>query len=360
MLIWLLLLFIFPAWELKGDKPTDLPKTVSGGDWFVKAPPGWAAGVVRTDPESLGEAAGFTLRYMQDSKGLDPRALHPGLLSELGVTMDQVEWTLFQIAQTARNHPEKLSSQAWWEERFNLYLWKADALPRDPPREDRLRLTKYVVYEVEGSLERTEEFDHALWSVPKEEAHLSEHDALKKSGLLRMVLGRQDVLAGALQIEHAGAAEPLVWVTRQGLFDAMMQGTVVVRLPGGEYRWFNVHRNNGRPYVPGVADEDQDRYWFFRLVDYPLGWGWDGTHKVPLTPMVSAAGDVENLGLGKLFWLRDGNDVHLAILSDTGGAFQPNLRQLDWFVGRSESKAAFARKVKPLPSFVDAGILVIK
>ena len=76
--------------------------------------------------------------------------------------------------------------------------------------------------------------------------------------------------------------------------------------------------------------------------------------------MVTVAGDVENLGLGKLFWLRDDEKIYLSVLSDTGGAFQPNLHQLDWFLGVVKDKATLKTRTQKLPSHVNAGIIIAR
>ena len=115
------------------------------------------------------------------------------------------------------------------------------------------------------------------------------------------------------------------------------------------------------PYVPTIRDPTkQKRYWYFAEVDAVRGWGPQPPHKVALQPNVSVAGDVFNLGLGKLLALQSGDTLRLAILSDTGGAFQPNLFQLDFFVGSYPSRESFAHHTRHLPSTVEAGILLWK
>jgi hypothetical protein len=52
--------------------------------------------------------------------------------------------------------------------------------------------------------------------------------------------------------------------------------------------------------------------------------------------------------------------MRLGILADTGGAFTPNLFQLDYYAGVFPSRRMFKRKVKKLPDFARVYILIKK
>ena len=88
--------------------------------------------------------------------------------------------------------------------------------------------------------------------------------------------------------------------------------------------------------------------------------GWGNDRKIPLVPLVSVAGDVYNLGLGKLIALEGPDGTRLAVLSDTGGAFQPNLYQLDLLAGTFDDHAHFLRETSDIPTHVTAGLLVVR
>jgi membrane-bound lytic murein transglycosylase len=140
--------------------------------------------------------------------------------------------------------------------------------------------------------------------------------------------------------------------------EALMQGSVEVTLPDGTVRMFNVHENNGRPYDPAVKDPDlQARFWYFREVPGILG-----VEQIPLRPRAAVAGDVWNLGLGKVVALDwptpSGPELRLAVLADTGGAFEPNLFQLDWLAGTFPDRAAWQRASEGDPKHVGASVLV--
>ena len=72
------------------------------------------------------------------------------------------------------------------------------------------------------------------------------------------------------------------------------------------------------------------------------------------------AGDVDNLGLGKVFWIKSPDLTAIGILSDTGGAFQPNLQQLDWFMGIYPDRQSLDQNTKDLPRYANIGIIIRK
>jgi len=380
MLLFLFVIYntIAQPWQIRGPNGVPTTETVHVEDVFSKAPLGWAENIVLQDKKNFVKGSKSTLEYIQRNKETDPIGVHPGMLGEYGITIEQIESTIVLLSESILKHPEKLKDAAWWESNFDLYLWNADAFPRpksyqDPNQEKQkkdnaavkshegqIRLTKYVVYEVDGSTVKTDKFSYALWKVPTEEENLSDSEATARKDLLRLNLTRQQILSGALQEKYHNKAQPLIWLERANVHEAIMQGTIAVRTQNGEIQWFNVHRSNNRPYKHGFPMEEQERYWYFRRVKTSMGWGWQAESKIELQPYVSVAGDINNLGLGKVFWLQEENTVRLVILSDTGGAFQPNLSQLDWFVGVVQSKDELYEKCAQMPPFVQAGILIAK
>lgn len=233
-----------------------------------------------------------------------------------------------------------------------------------PLPDTQIRLTKYLAWEVEGRTEPGGAFTAALYAVPSDEAGLPPDAIAGRSDLLRLRFTRKQVLDGVYEPggEAAGMAEPLVWLRRGDVHEALMQGTVVVALPDGRHRTFNVHRNNAIPWDPKKArdPEQQDRLWYFREVEGLLGYGDED--KVRVVEGLTAAGDVENLGLGVpvlLTWTADGQErAHLVLVADTGGAFSPNLFQLDWLVGTFADRATFEAAARRIPDRVTATFLV--
>jgi hypothetical protein len=75
------------------------------------------------------------------------------------------------------------------------------------------------------------------------------------------------------------------------------------------------------------------------------------------------AGDLHNIGLGKLIAIRYHNpqteqpEVRLGILADTGGAFKNNLYQLDFFGGLVDSHDVLKATMRQVPDYVSAAVL---
>lgn len=325
----------------------------------VFAPAPLAATRVDGDPAALGAVAAEAARYLSEVS--DPVAGADGVLGELGLTVQDRIDTLRLIARVAEEdrgepHP-RLSDPAWLAEQLQLYDWR-------PPGAETLRITRYYVPQIAGSAARVPGYDTPLYAVPDDEASLDEASAAQATGLLRQRYTRQQVLNGVYQPggEAAGRAAPLVWLTRADALNALMQGTVEVRQPDGVTRTFNVHRNNGMPYVRGQSSEAQRAYWYFREVQGALGWGADAATKVRLQPGASVAGDVWNLGLGAVIALRwtgpDGPAMRLVVLADSGGAFHGNLGQLDLYGGAFPTASALYAATAAVPQRVRGGVVV--
>jgi hypothetical protein len=325
---------------------------------------------LETEPARLAEVARATLAYLEQHAADDPDAVQPGLLSTWGVTLEDVKQTLrfivrIQAEDQQVGRPSRLNQEAFLNRHFRFFSWQADRAGAAQHKlqlpDSRIRLTRYLVFEAEGSPVKTAEKNCALYALPAEESDLSADQAeARRQQLIRYRYTKQQVLAGALQ-PHG--VKPLVWVSRQGLEDALMQGSLKVRMPDGHSRMFNVHRNNGIAYDRQIRDpRQQKRYWYFREVAGIQGYGKD--EKIIVQPAVTVAGDVYNLGLGKLValsWAQGGQShLRLAVLADTGGAFIPNLYQLDYLAGVFPDRESFRRGVQHLPEFVQASILLLR
>jgi membrane-bound lytic murein transglycosylase len=189
-----------------------------------------------------------------------------------------------------------------------------------------------------GSLTRSDAFNTALHATPP-------------GG--RAGITRPAVDGGALDAQ--GTA--WVWLSRRDANRAMMQGTVDVRLDRDERRVFNVHENNQIPYDRAIRDSNlQPRFWSFRQVEGVLGYGEDD--KIPLQSRMAVAGDVPAFGVGRVFALVDGDEEHVVVLADTGGAFEDNHHQLDWYTGSHASHEAFLEATATLPHHVQVFALV--
>lgn len=360
--------FSLVGWRVRGPDAVPTPQSIDAASLFTPSAGPWTGAKPSTRAADLGLAAQHALTWLETEGTRDLRAGHAGLLEEQGVSLERVKKTLAFVAavadEDAGKPTQRLEDPAFWAQHFDVYAWRAKAAGAS---DDRIRLTRYLVYQVRGSLTRGEHFDTALYAVPEDEAGLSlEAAEQKKDSLTRFRYDRPAVLAGVY--EDGGAADgrafPLVYLSRADALQAQLQGTIEVQLDDGSTRLFNVDRPNGFPYEKGATLEKQPRYWYFRPVDGLYGYGPEPARKVKLVAGASLAGDVYNLGVGKLVALswpgQGGTVVRLAVLGDTGGAFQPNLGQLDYLAGSFPSKEAFLEATKDMPDRVNAGIVLLK
>ncbi len=95
-----------------------------------------------------------------------------------------------------------------------------------------------------------------------------------------------------------------------------------------------------------------------------LGYGKDANYKIPILPKVTVAGDIFQLGLGRLILLRteeQGQPVfRLTVLADTGGAFHDNLYQLDWLSGYYRDWDDYYQANRHISDYADAWLLLKK
>ena len=357
---WLLLAMM---WTVRG--PEGVKTDVEVDHAAVVQDSTFSPSIVRVASPSapLGRVAADTAAFMREAP-VDP-ALTPGILEGAGVSLEDVMRTLELVAriaeEDAKSGADRLSDPAFLAKTFRVVKWvpdKAQAASKKVKVDHRIRLTRYLVYESAGG-PKSEQFNTALYQVPEDDEDCAE--GAKPS---RLKYTRQDVYAGVYEEggAAAGGAKPLVWMSRRDVNRALMQGSVrVMPTDGSTPRVFNVHRNNGIAYDRGIRDSNlQGRYWYFREVDGFYGHGTETSRKIKVEPGVTVAGDIYNLGLGKLVMLSYGDTARLAVLADTGGAFQPNLYQLDWFSGVFPDHATFTEKTRDIPERVEASFLLAR
>ena len=344
------------AWDLRG--PDDVPTgaTVAAADVFTLASPAWAHPEVVTDPAALAAVTADALAYLRAMAGTDPAA-GAALFGELGVSQEARVRTLQVVHDTAVERPDLLADPGWLSAHFDVYRWTP---PATDPRVARwglgpaeLRVTRYLTTQMTGSALEDSAHGQALYADP--------------GSPWRTRFTRDQVMSGAYRTgEAAGAAKPLVWLPEDDVHDAIMQGSVQVRLGDGTVHTYGVDVPNGIAYVPSHRGRAQARYWYFKeLASGPKGWGPPGSPEIHLRAGVSVAGDVYNLGVGALILVdhpdgKGGTTLRLAVLADSGGAFQPNLCQLDWYGGAFPSHDALYAAWRTLPEHVGASVLVAR
>jgi hypothetical protein len=312
---------------------------------------------VNFNPADLLVVLTSTRKYFQDRSNNDPDLQREGILGIQGVKVSEIIKTLdFMVltlqADIKANRSIRLQDPKFINKNFRAIQWTAfNPAIKD---EKRLRLTKYAVFTHPGSRTPTKEFNAGLY-------------ALKSSAdpeQLRFKYTKQDVLTNIYEPKgkEFGNVEPLAYLDREGLESALMEGTVLIKFTDGTSEFFNVDRNNGIPFVKGLTPNDQKRYWYFKHVNEIRGYGSSIDTKISVKPGVTFAGDVLNIGLGRIVVLEHstGGKQHLqmGIIADTGGAFLPNLHQLDFLAGVFNSKDEFAAYTRKLPEYAKAYILV--
>ena len=222
----------------------------------------------------------------------------------------------------------------------------------------KIKLTSYASFRLHGSPKKTEEYPCALYALKNHVDYLSYCPQFTK----------QDCINGVFEKpEHHSFVKPLVWLTRAGMEEALLQGSAIVKMPNGKQRLFNVHKSNEIPYDKQIKNSwDQKRFWFFKEVECAVGsTGKEHMRHINYAGVVFA-GDVYRMGLGKIIGLKYQNpitkqeELRLGVLLDTGGAFEDNLYQIDLYAGIFDNREQFKDYIKQMPNTVHAYILVKK
>ncbi|MBX2863379.1 MAG: hypothetical protein KTR27_07460 [Leptolyngbyaceae cyanobacterium MAG.088] len=327
---------------------------IAGDDVFRTA--ALPAQTVTFDEQAMLSVLKATRTYFTDHGCQDPKILRAALLGTQNVQISDVLDTLdFMIqileADLSTGQPTRLKDPTFINENFRVIRW----LGFNPqiPSETRVRITKYAVFTHPGSRQRTDVFNIPVYKIKDEFVDDNFYTRYTK----------QDVLSGIYEPggSEFGKVETLAYLTRDGFEDALLQGTALVTFADGSSTYFNVDINNGIAYVPGLGQRRQQRYWYFKEVNQLRGYGYNGDAKIPIEPGVTFAGDVLNIGLGKVVAIEDryGN-LRLGAIADTGGAFLPNLGQLDFFAGVFPTWDAYQQAVSTLPEYTRAYFLLKK
>jgi hypothetical protein len=300
-----------------------------------------------------------TQAYFQTYAAENPDVQRDGVLGTQNVTVPDVLNTLeFMIAtlqeDITNQQPTRLKDPNFINTHFRVVEWTA--YNPDDPGQRLLRLTKYAVFTHPGSRTRTSTYTIPLYRL-REDA---------ETDRFYLNYTKQDVLAGIYEPggREQGRVEPLAYLTRDSFEDALMQGTILINFTDGSSAFFNVDRNNGIAYDRNISPYQQGRYWYFRPVDDIKGYGHTSDAKISIKPGVTFAGDVLNVGLGRIAVLEHSTggqaQLQLGIIADTGGAFLPNLHQLDFLAGVFRDRNEFYAQTSQLPEYAKAYILVKK
>ena len=300
-----------------------------------------------------------TRKYFRNSLDSDPDLQREGILGTQGVKVEDIIKTLDFMALTLKQDIKakrsiRLQDPKFLNTNFRSIQWTA--FNPTATDEKRVRMTKYAVFTHPGSRTPTKEYHAGLYALKPD----TDPEAI------RTKYTKQEVLTNIYEPEgkEFGAVEPLAYLDREGLESALMEGTVLVKFTDGTSKFFNVDRNNNIPYIKGLTPTDQKRYWYFKPVTAIKGFGQTIETKISLKPGVTFAGDVLNIGLGRIVVTESSvagkQQLRMGIIADTGGAFLPNLHQLDFLAGVFDTKADFDAYIRKLPEYTKAYILVKK
>ncbi|WP_372771149.1 MltA domain-containing protein [Pseudoalteromonas sp.] len=331
---------------------------------------------INTNTEHLCKVAKSTVKYLSRGKDYDPAVIHTQKLSQYGIENDDITRTLKSLCNFAKadekNNTQKLTDIQFLKQHYDFYRISSDTshaktlsdkkLLLKKLTNDKVLMTKYYVHLAKGSDKKTQSHAYPLYAIPYDESALSIEEAeQQKNTLTRFKYGKQSILNGVLDFHKL--AEPLVYLTREDLESALLQGTIVVEL-NDKQRVYNVHRNNGIAYDRTIKPFKQNRYWYFKQVNGILGYGKDANYKIEVLPEVTFAGDIYQLGLGALifaqFDFKNHSEYRMAIMADTGGAFENNLYQLDYLAGSYPGIKAYYDANRHMPYYIDAWFMVLK
>ncbi|MFN5988442.1 MAG: hypothetical protein ACK47Q_03260, partial [Dolichospermum sp.] len=285
-----------------------------------------------------------TREYFQKYASEDPDLQRTGILITQGVTVKDILKTLdFMITvleeDIANKRTTRLQDPSFINTNFRVIKWSAHN--PENPQQKQLRITKYAAFIHPGSRKKTSKYNTPIYALKEE---LSQDKFYTK-------YTKQDVLSGIYEPggKEFGKVKPIAYLTRNGLEAALMQGTVLVNFTDGTKEFLNVDKNNGMSYIRGVKATSQKRYWYFKEVDAIKGYGYKIDAKISIKPGVTFAGDVLNIGLGRIIVIEDNQNgkkrLKMGVIADTGGAFLPNLYQLDFLAGTFASEKDFQQYI---------------
>lgn len=297
-----------------------------------------------------------TRKYFQKYSQEDPDIQRTGILVTQGLTVKDILKTLdFMIVvlqeDISNNRPTRLQNPDFINNNFRVIKWFAHN--PENPQQKKLRITKYAAFIHSGSRQKTSKYNIPIYALTEESRQNKFYTKYTK----------QDVLSGIYEPggKEFGKVKPIAYLTRNGLEAALMQGTVLVNFTDGTKEFLNVDKNNGMSYIRGLKATSQKRYWYFKEVDAIKGYGYKIDAKISIKPGVTFAGDVLNIGLGRIIVIEDNqNRLKMGVIADTGGAFLPNLYQLDFLAGTFASETEFENYIHKLPEYTNAYILVKK
>ncbi len=321
---------------------------------------------IATNPDFLAKISDVTSSFLKQVLKNKGKYVKPtvGVLQRYNVTMSDVIETLDFIAQIAAHSPEKLYDCTFIDKYFTLYRWYApdDKYETCFPQghctfPHCLRITHYNVAKLHASTHKKGEYVIPLYEKPSDEHNkCPEEIRQNKSKHIRFSYGRKKIMRGILDNKKE-MKKPFAWVMVSEYKNLVRQGSGMLAFSDGTHAMVEVAAHNGM--------KGDDSYWYCALIpEVPQGKKYH--HKIRPLPGVSFAGDIENVGLGKLLCTIGINqetgkrEAHLGVLMDTGTAFKNNPYHLDLYMGYFDNPLHFVAHSKKFPASGQVYILIKK
>lgn len=342
-------------------KGLHLPVTYDMRKHFMMAKPDFKRESVITDALALQQAVRDAQKFFDRYWKTHRPVISPQPFSTQVLSANKVRDTLKFIDEIIEEDKAagifRIHDSEFLKKNLGFIAWKPDTAAAAKAgyhhvNGKKIRLTSYVIYRAQGSYAKSGAFPCALYRLVNE----------KK----RITLTKQEILADGLCDGYAEQAEPLVWVARETLEEAMLQGTVLLAMPDGRERAFTVNISNGYKFDRQLRNlSEQKIYWFFleRKNEKAIKQLLDRSHR---RTGVVFAGDLYSLGFGKVVAMQYYNqktarhELRLGVLGDTGSAFERNLYHLDLFGGVMANKQELKTYLSNFPPTVKAFIVYRK
>ncbi|MCK4500043.1 hypothetical protein KAU11_06060, partial [Candidatus Babeliales bacterium] len=192
-----------------------------------------------TDPLVLRDAVRDVLPFFKKHHKLTNSKIMSRCGIKPGDIFKTLNWIIKIVDEDEPKGRFRISNSQFLNKHFRCVKWCGDALgakkdhviiPPGPDggklRDGRIKLTSYAVFTVDGSYKKTKKFNTALYGYNR-------HKSKTKGRSGRKMLINENG-KGLL-------VKPLVWVSQRDADDALMQGSMIVRMPDGKRRTFYMH-----------------------------------------------------------------------------------------------------------------------
>lgn len=304
----------------------------------------------------LKNTRNYFLKFSEE----DPVVKRIGFLQNYGISQTEIIKTINFMIRTIEEDRQlqrksRLHDPNFINKNFRILHWSPDKIHKNQPS-GKIRITKYAIFTHSGSKIKTKKYQFALYGL----------DDIEGKKELARKYTKQQIVTGIYEKggEMSGKAKALVYLSREALEEALMEGTILIKFTDGSSAYYNVDINNGYSYLKGVKAEKQKRYWYFKKVNSINGYGAKIENRIKVKAGVTFAGDVLNVGLGRIIGIESESKkqktLKLGVIADTGGAFLPNLGQLDFLSGIYKNRKAFQNDQKNLPPEYAKTYILIK